>query len=57
MPQLGEQKRRRWVRYEHEHSMSVWHMDWKQLRDGRWWIAVTDEASADATAEKATEHS
>jgi hypothetical protein len=21
-------------------KMSLWHMDWKQLSDGRWWIAA-----------------
>jgi transposase InsO family protein len=25
--------------------MSLWHMDWKQLSNGRWWIAVMDDAS------------
>jgi hypothetical protein len=33
------------ARYEREHSMSLWHMDWKQLLDGRWWIAAMDDAS------------
>jgi len=45
MPQLSKQTRRKWVRYEREHSMSLWHMDWKQLNDGRWWIAAEDDAS------------
>jgi putative transposase len=45
MPQPSKQRRRKWVRYEREHSMSLWHMDWKQLSDGRWWIAVEDDAS------------
>jgi putative transposase len=45
LPQLSKQKRRRWVRYEREHSMSLWHTDWKQLSDGRWWIAALDDAS------------
>jgi putative transposase len=61
LPQLSKQKRRKWVRYEREHSMSLWHMDWKQLWDGRWWIAAEDDASRlivgygvfqEATAEK-----
>jgi putative transposase len=43
--QPSKQKRRKWVRYEREHSMSLWHMDWKQLSDGRWWIAAEDDAS------------
>ena len=45
LPQLSKQKRRKWVRYEREHSMSLWHMDWKQLSDSRWWIAAEDDAS------------
>ena len=45
LPQPNKQKRRRWVRYERTYSMSLWHMDWKQLSDGRWWIAAMDDAS------------
>ena len=45
LPQPNKQRRRKWVRYEREHSMSLWHMDWKQLSDGRWWIAAMDDAS------------
>ena len=45
MPQLSKQRRRKWVRYERTHSMSLWHMDWKQLSDGRWWIAGEGDAS------------
>jgi putative transposase len=45
LPQPSKQTRRKWVRYEREHSMSVWHMDWKQLSDGRWWVAAEDDAS------------
>jgi putative transposase len=45
LPQPSKQRRRKWVRYEREHSMSLWHMDWKQLPDGRWWIAAEDDAS------------
>jgi len=60
LPQPSKQTRRKWVRYEREHSMSLWHMDWKQLWDRRWWIAAEDDASRlivsygvfqDATAE------
>ena len=28
LPQQSKQKRRKWVRYEREHSMSLWHTDW-----------------------------
>ena len=30
---------RKFVRYERKHSNSLWHVDWKQLPDGRWLIA------------------
>jgi putative transposase len=45
LPEPSKQRRRKWVRYERKHSMSLWHTDWKQLSDGRWWIAVMDDAS------------
>ena len=45
LPQPSKQRRRKWVRYKRDHSMSLWHMDWKQLPDGRWWIAAEDDAS------------
>jgi putative transposase len=45
LPQPSKQTRRKWVRYEREHSMSLWHADWKQLSDGRLWIAAMDDAS------------
>ena len=60
MPQQSKQRRRKWVRYERTHSMSLWHTDWKQLWDGCWWVAYMDDASRlivgygifqDATAE------
>ena len=45
MAQPSKQGRRSWVRYEREHSMSLWHTDWKQLPDRRWIIAYLDDAS------------
>ncbi|MBS7623389.1 transposase family protein [Candidatus Bathyarchaeota archaeon] len=45
LPEPSKQRRRKWVRYEREQSMSLWHTDWKQLSDGRWWIAYMDDAS------------
>ena len=33
------------MRFEREHSMSLWQGDWKQLDDGRWLIAFMDDAS------------
>lgn len=39
-------KRRKWVRYERKHSMSLWHTDWKYLSSLRkWMIAYLDDAS------------
>lgn len=43
--QLSKQRRRTWVRYERQHSMSLWHMDWKQLSTGEWFLAIMDDAS------------
>jgi putative transposase len=45
LPQQSKQRRRKWVRYERTHSMSLWHTDWKQLWDGCWWVAYMDDAS------------
>jgi putative transposase len=44
-PQPSKQRRRTWVRYERAHSMSLWHMDWKQLSTGEWFLAILDDAS------------
>jgi len=40
-----KRKQRKYVRFEREHSMSVRQGDWKQLDDGRWWLAFMDDAS------------
>jgi putative transposase len=44
-----KQRRRKWIRYEREHSNSLWHTDWHQIKDPRWrgsWlIAYEDDAS------------
>ncbi len=41
--------RYRWVRYERDHSNSLWHTDWKQIHggmhDGRWFLCYEDDAS------------
>ena len=37
-------KRRR-VRYERTYSNSMWHTDYKQLNDGRWFLGYEDDAS------------
>jgi len=41
--------RRKWVRYERDHSNSLWHTDWHEIKDSRWkgqWLtAYEDDAS------------
>ena len=43
-------RRRKWIRYEHTHSNSMWHTDYKQPPDGRWFICYLDDASRFVTA-------
>ncbi len=38
-------QQRKWVRYERKYSNSLWHTDYKQLHDGRWFISYQDDAS------------
>ena len=44
-----KQRRRKWIRYEREHSNSLWHTDWHKIKDprwiGQWLIAYEDDAS------------
>ncbi|MBI2183766.1 MAG: DDE-type integrase/transposase/recombinase [Thaumarchaeota archaeon] len=44
-----KQRRRKWIRYEREHSNSLWHTDWHRIKDprwrGQWLIAYEDDAS------------
>jgi putative transposase len=40
-----KQKRRRWVRYEREHSMSAGHIDWHDAGNGKAVCAVEDDSS------------
>ena len=37
--------RRKWIRYERDHSNSMWHTDFMQLDDGRWFLGYQDDAS------------
>ena len=37
--------KRRWVRYERTYSNSMWHIDYKQLNDDRWFLGYEDDAS------------
>jgi putative transposase len=47
----NKQRRRRWIKYERKHSMSLWHTDWYLIKDdderwkGKWLIAYLDDAS------------
>lgn len=49
MSEPRKQRRRKWIRYEREHSNSLWHTDWYQIKDprwkGKWLIAYEDDAS------------
>ena len=40
-----KKQQRKYLRYEREHSNSMWHTDYKQLDDGRWFLAYQDDAS------------
>jgi len=40
----SKKKRKKWVRYERKHSMSLWHTDWFYY-NGKWIIAYLDDAS------------
>jgi len=41
---MNKKKRRKWVRFERIHSMSLWQGDWKRLGE-KWIIAFMDDAS------------
>ena len=43
--QPKKRKRRKWIRFERTYSNSMWHTDWKQLDDGRWFLCYQDDAS------------
>jgi putative transposase len=47
--QPRKKMRRKWIRYEREHSNSLWHVDWHEIKDSRWegrqLIAYEDDAS------------
>lgn len=44
-PNPNKQKRRKYIRYEREHSLSAAHLDWHNMKDGRHVIAVLDDSS------------
>ena len=41
----SKQTRRKWARYEHKYSNSMWHAGYKRLDDQRWLIVYEDDAS------------
>ncbi|MDG7051053.1 MAG: transposase [Nitrososphaerota archaeon] len=49
MNEPRKQRGRKWVRYEREHSNSLWHVDWHEIKDlrwkGMWLIAYEDDSS------------
>ena len=45
MRQPNKGRRRKGIRYECTYSNSMWHTDYKLLRDGRWFIAYEDDVS------------
>lgn len=44
----NKQKRRKWIRYEREHSNSLWHIDYSKI-DNEWVLGLLDDASRLAT--------
>jgi putative transposase len=42
--QPAKQKRRKWIRFEREHSNSLWHIDYSEL-DGKQVLGLIDDAS------------
>ena len=43
--QPAKARQRKWVRYERRYSNSLWHTDYKQLPDGKWFVSFQDDAS------------
>ena len=41
----NKQRRRKWVKYERRHSMSLWHTDWYLIEDDRWRRQMADSLS------------
>ena len=44
MENMNKKKQRKWVRWEREHSNSLWHMDWFEFNDKNY-IVIEDDAS------------
>ncbi len=47
--QARKQFKRKWIRYEREHSNSLWHVDWHEMKSsvykGKWLVIYEDDAS------------
>ena len=43
--QPKKSRQRKWIRYERRFSNAMWHTDFKQLHDGRWFVSFQDDAS------------
>lgn len=54
--QPKKSQQRKWVRYERTYSNSMWHTDYKQLDDGRWFLCYQDDASRFVTGYGVFEH-
>jgi transposase InsO family protein len=44
MEDMNKKKQRKWVRWEREHSNSLWHMDWFEFNDKNYMV-IEDDAS------------
>ena len=54
--QPKKSKRRKWIRFERTYSNSMWHTDYKQLDNGRWFLCYEDDASRFVTGYGVFEH-
>ena len=54
--QPKKSKRRKWIRFERTYANSMWHTDYKQLDDGRWFLCYEDDASRFVTGYGVFEH-
>ena len=54
--QPKKSKRRKWIRWERSHSNMMWHTDFKQLKDGRWFLGYGDDAARKIVGHGIFEH-
>ena len=43
--EVKKSRKRKWVRYERRKANSLWHADWKLMRDGKWMVLFEDDAT------------